>query len=302
MDIVFNALRNNNIELVMLDVGSSGELFAPFEYFRKDSKIICFDPCKQDLSILDELNSDQLIYINKAISCDKEIEKIKFYLTTNSECSSTLKPKGELLERWPYASLFKVSKEVYIDSITIEDAINQIGVDHIDWIKLDTQGTDLRIIESLPESLKNSLIVCDVEPGYYEHYNEADLFPKLHTKMIEHGFWLANLEHQTQPRISEKHWLKLLEKLKADGLKHNFLELTRSPTAAEACYMRTIESALILEYGFEKFLVLWAISMSKSLFAFAYDVACTIEREFSVLSRELDLVFNTYNVLSQIRK
>ena len=39
------------------------------------------------------------------------------------------------------------------------------GIDRIDWLKLDTQGTDLRLIESLGEPRFGTLMAVDAEPG-----------------------------------------------------------------------------------------------------------------------------------------
>ena len=42
-------------------------------------------------------------------------------------------------------------KRIAINATTLDQALDSAGLDRLDWLKLDTQGTDLRLVESLSE-------------------------------------------------------------------------------------------------------------------------------------------------------
>lgn len=229
-----------------------------------------------------EMMVKKTILFNQAITAQSDQKEISFYLTKSPHCSSTLKPVPKNLEQWPYAGLFQTVDVVSVPALTISEVLREVGFEYIDWLKVDSQGTDLRILESIPSHIFNQMIACDVEPGLYEHYENADLFPELHLNMIRQGFWLADLKLQTQPRIAEADWNALQEQVSLPQMRKLInLFLKRSPTATEARYIRSIPSAIALNYDYHKFLVLWAISLTTGNLSYAYHVACEIERRFS---------------------
>ena len=296
---VIQLLEQEKIILTLMDIGASGEKFKPFENLIPVSNFIGFDPDSRDIRIDKEKYERKSIFFNKAITSLPQQKEVIFYLTKSPHCSSTLKPVIKNLNQWPYAKLFEVVKEVSVPCMTISEALKEANLDHIDWLKIDSQGTDLRIIESIPNNIFNNMIACDVEPGLYEHYENADLFPKIHMSLINKGFYLADLNLQKQPRISESNWNSL--QTRNSSLKFRELinqSLKCSPTATEARYIRTIPSAIELNYDYKKFLIMWAISLSTGNLSYAYDIASEIEKNFSSKVSQSKLTEQTYKIIA----
>ena len=80
--------------------------------------------------------------------------------------------------------------------------MNQAKLDRIDWLKLDTQGTDLDLLKSLAAAQINQLLAVDIEPGVTAFYHDENRFSETHEFMLSRGFWLADLSQQKFPRIS----------------------------------------------------------------------------------------------------
>lgn len=303
MDYAIQLLARENITLNLMDIGASGKAFKPFEHLFPVSNFIGFDPDSRDTLISKEKDDRRSIFLNKAVTPFSGQKKITFYLTKNPHCSSTIKPVLKNLSHWPYSDSFEIIKEVSVSALSISEALKEARLDHIDWLKIDSQGTDLRIIESIPSSTFNQIIAFDTEPGLYEHYENADLFPEIHTSLINKGFWLADLNLQTQPRISETHWHSLQEKASSTQVKKLInRSLKRSPTATEARYLRTIPSAVELNYDYKKFLIMWAISLSTKNLSYAYDIACEIEKRFPRQLHEKELVKKTCKIITSQAK
>src|SRR5262249_26044875 len=70
--------------------------------------------------------------------------------------------------------------------------------------KTDSQGTDLRLFTSLPDSIRNGIVAAEFEPGIIDAYRGEDkLFP-LMARLKEEGFWLSEMHVHGTKRINEK--------------------------------------------------------------------------------------------------
>ena len=57
------------------------------------------------------------------------------------------------LEPWAFSPLFEVDNIVKLPSIDLQSALLKADVDYIDGYKTDSQGTDLRIFNSLSKEI-----------------------------------------------------------------------------------------------------------------------------------------------------
>lgn len=175
---IINLILNENCFIkkppVLFDIGSSGDVKKIWEPIMKYSICVAFDPDDRDLQItrITGKHFKEFYLINKAVS-DKN-EKTKFYLTKSPHCSSTLKPNLLKLKYYDIASYFKVEKEIMIETITINDVLNNLKLDYLDWYKTDTQGTDLRIYKKIDENISRKIIVAEFEPGILDAYESED--------------------------------------------------------------------------------------------------------------------------------
>lgn len=281
---VLPVLQEQGVSFNLVDIGASGDVYPPFRPVLPVSTLLGFDADSREIRVDREEFGGRVIILNKAITSEPSRDEVCFYLTKSPYCSSTLRPLAENLSVWPYAGLFEVIETRLAASTTIEKALAAAGLSHFDWIKVDTQGTDLRILQSLGGRHLDRMLVCDVEPGLYHHYEASDLFGSLHDFMVENGFWLAELAIQNQPRISQIRYSELMDHLESDRLRALMsASMKRSPTATELRYLRTVRSARKLDYGEEEWLRLWFLAVSTENLEFAYEVACEIE-----LKRGLD--------------
>ena len=129
--------------------------------------------------------------------------------------------------------------------------IADLGIERYDWIKLDSQGTDLRILQSLPEAQLSKISVIEIEPGLIEAYQGEELFPELHQFLLHSGFWLSDLNLQQYARVSPDSFRQLQAR---SGIAKIDVYLKRSPTAAEGRYLRKI--SYLEQHGDERQIVL----------------------------------------------
>jgi FkbM family methyltransferase len=142
----FNVENND----VIIDIGAHIGLFALFEsQFCKNGKIYCFEPIIENYDILIkniELNNiKNIIPFNQAVS--KENENTKIYLNSDDSAHS----------------VFSSGKNfVQVKSTTLKSIFDENNIDNCDLLKLDCEGAEYEIIDSIPEEylLKiNKLII-----------------------------------------------------------------------------------------------------------------------------------------------
>lgn len=125
---------------------------------------------------------------------------------------------------------------------SLNRVITEQSLQGIDWLKVDSQGTDLRIVRSLRPEYFAALVALDVEPGFIHAYLREDLFTDIHDFLTQNGFWLSDLHCQAYPRVRSESLAPLSE---LAGYPQDTIRsvLRGSPTAAEARYLRTIPAA-----------------------------------------------------------
>jgi FkbM family methyltransferase len=276
-----------NIELTLVDVGASLQPHPPFHPLLKCANYLAFDPDLREIRKLKNNSFYNYILINKAIVADASIETTTFYLTRNPTCSSTLKPKLSVLKNYLNAYRFEVVGEVKAPAIILEHVLDEFGLDTIDWLKLDTQGTDLRIINSLNTKLSRCLLAVDIEPGLDEFYEGEDTFLMIHSEMLKRGFWLSDISLVTSPRISQqvlRDYIKPRNKL--SRFLYEFL-LKQNPTAVRARYLRSLEFLNKLDSSPIFYLKLWACSFFSNNYPYALQVLNECIQKFG-LDQKLD--------------
>ena len=278
--IIDKLLSQTNIHPILLDIGASGQPPDIWKSIARSSIYVGFDP---DLREMYESNSDQFyksFVINKAITEDSNKKEVLFYLTKSPYCSSTLKPDLQSLDNYLFADLFQVERETSVEATTLNLVLKSLSLDKINWFKTDSQGTDLRLFNSLDSQIRNSVLAVDVEPGLIDAYVGEDLFVDTHRNLVQQGFWLSNLNVCGTTRMKPS-TLKQVEKLSQNIHKHNIMQSAKiSPSWCEARYLRTIDCLQATNSDREQYLLLWIFAVIDQQMGFSADIAFEYESKF----------------------
>lgn len=221
--------------LVLIDIGSAGPSFRPWRAIASRSVFVGFDISETD-SVPSGKFRRELI-VSKIVTTASTPTQA-FYITSSPYCSSTLEPSQTELERWHFRDLFKVERVETASAITVGEALAANDIDYIDWLKLDTQGTDLRIFRSLSENLRNGLAAVDLEPGILDAYRGEDKASNVFGEFDVSDFWLARMRVGKAVRCDEE--TELLLDFATRKLTSRFA--TKSPGWLELTYLRKAES------------------------------------------------------------
>jgi FkbM family methyltransferase len=278
----FNQLLSKlEIHPVLIDVGSSGATPEVWEGIARHSVYVGFDPDLREIYETSEGHFHQSVTINEAITSDPARAEVLLYLTRFAYCSSTLRPDLESLSNFLFADLFAVEREERVRAATLDSVMRRLSLSRIDWLKLDTQGTDLRIYKSLAEEVRARVLAVDIEPGLIDAYLGEDLFVDAHRELVREGFWLSNLNVGGAVRMRAA---TLAEVTKSrPEINRAFVEshLKKSPGWCEARYFRTVSHLGEQARDPHAYVLLWVFALLDDQLGFALDLAVEYEKLFA---------------------
>lgn len=153
---VENFLKHSPISVV--DVGARDGFLGEIEDIKEFVNFLGFDA---DIEECDRLNKNPPEGFNSfrvaPYFIGKNDEEIIFNIYNSPGDSSVYNPNPEFQRK--FNSGFGVKKSVRLKSITLQDALDGEGVLEIDLLKLDTQGSELDILKSSEDLIKNIFLI-----------------------------------------------------------------------------------------------------------------------------------------------
>ena len=279
---------------VLVDVGASS---GPPPFWRdiaKHSVHVAFDPDLREMSEAHGGPFFKSTVLNEAVTPDGQGGEVTFYLAAAPQCSSTLRPNYEVVSNFFGAERFEIRQEVRAKATTLDQVLARLSLDRIDWLKLDTQGTDARLFTSIRDDVRSRILAADLEPGLRGAYVGEDLFGEVHRTMLSNGLWLSRAEIKGFPRMRTG-TLETVRQRKPDLTGEAVMKgVRKTPGWIELRYLRTLESiaspaAAGRSFDRNDYLMLWAFAMIDEQFGFALDVARAYENAFGRDARLEDM-------------
>ncbi len=274
-------LSSQSIHPIVVDIGAAGQPPEIWDTLAAYALYIGFDPDRRDI---DERSGGyfwQSKIINQAITPNLHEQEIEFYMTSSPHCSSLLPPDLDSLGDYAFANLFVVEGKTSVRATTLTEVAARLELSTIDWLKLDTQGVDLRIYNSLDPALRQNILAIDIEPGLIDAYIGEDLFIDAHRQLIKDGFWLSNLNVKGSARISAAN-LPLVRQA-TGGFSQVQIEraVRQSPGWCEARYLRTLPALATIAAQQRSYLLLWCFAMIDKQFGYAFDIGVEFGHRFA---------------------
>lgn len=175
-----------------VDVGAMGGIQQKWNVLGDSLNVVAFEPDDREFKKLQ--SGDRIKYLN-CIVYDKQ-KQVQFYVTRSSGKSSTFKPNIKILNDFPDRQRFDVVEERTIpeDKVKTLDLIVEEGlVGDMDFIKLDTQGSELLILKGAQNYALPKIFGLSVEVEFYEMYENQPLFRDVDKFLDGFGFQLIDL-------------------------------------------------------------------------------------------------------------
>ena len=126
----------------------------------------------------------------------------KLYVTRHTGMSSLLKPNLEVVNTFGLENEFTIEHEVTVSAVTLREAAARYGFEDLSLIKVDTQGTELNILQSGRDLLAGPVQGVFVEVEFRPFYQGQPLFSEVETFLRGLDFELISLEGVTRRRTN----------------------------------------------------------------------------------------------------
>ncbi len=200
----------------IIDIGSREGLHPVFNGVASLGEVVGFEPDIEECKRLnDNINSATRYRSLKFLpfglgSADGERT---LHLCRSRGNSSLYKPNRSLLDRFPDASRWDIESELTIPVRSLDGIIDDPKIDlpkHIDFVKIDTQGTELEILKGARKTLFSQVVGVEVEVEFARLYDSSALFREVDLFLSEIGFTLFRLRrfewvrrnYEYQPELS----------------------------------------------------------------------------------------------------
>lgn len=181
--------------LVLVDVGASGGLEPNWQSAEKYLQIIGFEPDEREFSNLEKTANNNVKYVKYLnTGLYKEKTSLDFYLTKKQQTSSIFKPNREFLDKFPEAERFDIVGSAKIETDTLDHQFKINNIEGADFIKIDTQGSELFILQGATETIRNYVFGLEVEVEFVELYQNQPLFADVDSFIRKEGFQLFDIQ------------------------------------------------------------------------------------------------------------
>jgi FkbM family methyltransferase len=165
----------------------------------ENSKIFAFEPTPYLLNkYLYQYQNENYVVIDKAVSNFNGKAIFKIAGQHDWGCSSLNTFSDNLSETWKGRTDFLVTEEIEVDVITLEKFIIDNDINTIDWLHIDTQGSDLNVLKGLKDKI--SIVVAGVIEAPADEsvklYKEQPSKEESIDFLIKNGFKVNSMEYQ----------------------------------------------------------------------------------------------------------
>lgn len=184
-----------------VDIGAMGGIPKKWNPLHDCMRVLAFEPNKEEFSKLK--NTDTLQYLNYLVY-DRP-QTLELHIAKSPGSSSVLLTNIEELSQFPNTERFHEVKTVSVKSERVNnlDAILQENdIDDIDFVKIDTEGSELAILRGSEEEVLPKVFGLQVEVEFIEKCFGQPLFRDVDDFLAKQGFQIMDLRRQFWKRKS----------------------------------------------------------------------------------------------------
>jgi FkbM family methyltransferase len=188
------ALRGAHGLAMVFDVGAFVGKYAESvrEYFPA-ATLHCFEPFPESFGKLQRNLAGTANIFAHPFALSSEKGRVKFYSHQKPGTNSLL-PTDAQGPGWSPAGALEARGEVEVETTTLDEFCAGQGIDHIDLLKLDTQGAEVKVLRGAQRMLAEKRVdLIFAEVNFVPIYQGQAFFHDVCAQLHPHGFRLFDL-------------------------------------------------------------------------------------------------------------
>jgi len=189
-------------KLVALDVGAQGGFFNASIFSKKYNFFfdpIVVEPIPEEAKKLEDKNYKVISKGLWSENCKKKL----YILGKRPGSSSMYKPNSNTFDLYDFKKknfpIFDITDEIDIECTTIKESLNKFKVNNLDFLKIDTQGSELEILKGIGEYFPLLMkIEAQIIPMYENVPSWTELVNYLEKKNYMVSEWIEIGKHITR--------------------------------------------------------------------------------------------------------
>ncbi len=162
--------------LVLVDVGARGGLKSNWRPAERHLRVLGFEPDEREFARLSErrADSDRARFFDVALHNRRE--SIRLRIARDRGLSSIFEPDREFLDAFPASDRFDTIDVQEVRADTLDSVLAAAGLTGVDFLKVDTQGSELYVLEGASRALAATVIGVEVEAEFTPIYKGQPVF------------------------------------------------------------------------------------------------------------------------------
>jgi FkbM family methyltransferase len=179
--------------LVLADVGARGGLKKNWESARRHLQVLGFEPDKREYDRLQAQPAGDVRITFFNVALHDRPGRLTLNVARDAGLTSIFEPDRTFLDTFPDAGRFDTVARVEIEADTLDHVVETHGVAGPDFIKADTQGSELFVLQGARRALETSVLGVEVEAEFAPIYRQQPLFADVDAFLRGLGFALFDL-------------------------------------------------------------------------------------------------------------
>ncbi len=177
--------------IVLVDVGARGGLKSNWTAARRHLQMIGFEPDKREHARLaDRGASGETIF---DVALNNERGPVRLHVAKDRGLTSIYEPDRDFLATFPDPDRFETVAIESVDGDTLDSLRGAQQIRDIDFVKADTQGSELLVLQGARQSLVASAIGVEVEAEFTPIYKQQPVFADVDAYLRQLGYLLFDL-------------------------------------------------------------------------------------------------------------
>jgi FkbM family methyltransferase len=242
--------------LVLVDVGARGGLRDHWIPAKRHLRLIGFEPDDREYQNLvreAEAQHGAVTFFDQALHDRRG--PVRLRVTRNPALTSFFEPNRAFIDAFPEADRFDIVSEVEVQAGPLDDLFDAHHINDVDFLKVDTQGSELSIIRGASRILAGSGVGVEVEAEFTPLYKGQPLFADVDSALRSLGYSLFDLRPCYWKRLAGRElggpkgqivWADALYLKDIDAVKHSVQGL--GSDARKSKVLRAISVSLLYGY------------------------------------------------------